>query len=199
MVTSLYTSVKDRLSSWILLDSDSRYYLACSVKAPIAGHVCAVIGQTPLAASYLISTLLVFHLAAHFNVEVSSRDTGQARTWETCGMVCWRKSAFSWPLASRLFLGLLTSLFPGTIRRLAPPMAVHVCLQLVVVLGSSTSQIDVSSQQSCSQLYRTALGSAVYPWPLVSWHRREAPRRRTEAAWKCSASHNGIQARQVGE
>jgi hypothetical protein len=133
LVTSLYTSVKDRLSSWILLDSDSRYYLACSVKAPIAGHVCAVIGQTPLAASYLISTLLVFHLAAHFNVEVSSRDTGRAHTWATCGMVCrrkHRKSAFSWPVSRLSFSWPFDQpdSRDDTEARLAPPMAVHTCL-----------------------------------------------------------------------
>ena len=158
-----------------------------------------MIGRTPLPRSYLISTLLVFHLAAHFNVEISSRVTGQAHTWVTYGMACWRRSAFSRPPIPRLSLGLLTSLFPGTIRNLAPPMAVHACLPLLCVLGSFRSQIDVSSQQPCSQLYRTALGSAVYPRPLVSWHCREAPRRRTEAAWKCSATHHGIQALQVGE
>lgn len=117
-----------------LLDSDSRYYLACSVKAPIAGHVCAVIGQTPLAASYLIWTLLVFHLAAHFNVEVSSsRDTGRAHTWATCGMVCrrkHRKSAFSWPVSRLSFSWPFDQpdSRDDTEARLAPPMAVHTCL-----------------------------------------------------------------------
>lgn len=117
-------------------------------------------------------------------------------------MVCWRKSAFSWPLASRLFLGLLTSLFPGTIRKLGGSSDGCAHMPAVVVLGSSTSQIDV---------FFTAVMLTIIPngpWKrglstylLVSWHCTEAqaPRRRTEAAWKCSASHNGIQARLVGE
>ena len=70
------------------------------------GHVCAIIGRTLLPPSYLISTLLVFHLAAHSNVEVSSRDTGRARTWKTCGMAslsAGEKCFFSWPVSRQSF------------------------------------------------------------------------------------------------
>lgn len=114
--------------------------------------------------------------------------------------VCTRKVAFSWPVL-RLSLSWpfdqpvsWDDTEPGPSDGCA-----RICLPLSCVLGSFTSQIDISLQQSCSQLYRTGLGSAVYPRPLVSWHGREAPRRRTEAAWKCSATHHGIQALQVGE
>lgn len=108
-----------------------------------------------------------------------------------CFFLAARLASFSWPFDQH------ASWDDTEARWFFRRLCTHACS--CRVLGSSTSQIDVASQWSCSQLYRTVLGSAVYPYPLVSWHCREAPRRRTEAAWKCSASHNGIQARLVGE
>ena len=75
------------------------------------------------------------------------------------------------------------------------------CLQLSC-WGSSTSQIDVF----CTAVVLTIIPNG--PWKrglsmasgqLALQKGTLAPRRRTEAAWKCSATHNGIQARQVGE
>ena len=93
------------------------------------------------AVASLISTLLVFHLAAHFDVEVSSRDTGRAHTWETCGIACWRRTGrvlFPGPYCDCLSLGLSTSLVPETIRKqgwLLRWLCTHACLPAVVVLG----------------------------------------------------------------
>jgi hypothetical protein len=58
-------------------------------------------------------------------------------------MACWRRSAFPWPLVSRLSLGLLTSMLPRTIRKLGGSSDGCAHMPAVVVLGSSTSQIDV--------------------------------------------------------
>ena len=88
LLASLFMVGIDRLLGCVLLDSDSRYYLACSVERSVRDPRCATIGRRRPYRRNSYRHLLVFILAVHFNVEASFRDTRQADTWDTCGTVC---------------------------------------------------------------------------------------------------------------
>lgn len=149
----------------MLLDSDSGYYLACSVKAlrsrpRVCNHWA---DAAPTVVSHIDTSCLSFSGPLQCRSQLQRYWAGSHVGDMWYGLtVCWRKIACSWPVSRRSFSWPFDQPVSWDDAEPGPSDGcARICLPLSCVLGSSTSQIDVSSQQPCSQLYRTALGSAV--------------------------------------